>query len=126
MNRLTDVVVGYGLDDVTILEVEVDQMWGVLLGRHDPPHLPQSPFLALQEIAVAYLGRALEMDTQILRRQREPKDSPEHVATGSALQKFRTGDLANFIILCRKAADLGSRRMTELQMLHSQSTTGSY
>lgn len=120
-DRLTDVMVGYGLDDVTVLEQEVDQMWDTILGRRDAPELPNSPHLALQEIATAYLGRALEMDTKILRAERNGA-----VQRGSQLQKFRTGDLANLIVLCRKAADLGSRRLTEIGMIHAESTRSSW
>ena len=124
--RATDITVGYGLAHIDELEAEVDWMWGVLVGRHDMPILPQSPHLALQEVATAYLGRALEMDTLILRGERKHKDDPNHIAKGSLLQKFRTGDLANLIVLCRRCADLGSRRLTEFQMMHDQDSRSSW
>jgi len=119
--RLTDVLVGYGLAPVEELYTEIYEMWDVLLGRRDAPALPQSPYLALQEISTAYLGRALEIDGKILRAEAE-----KEVEKNSPLQKFRTGALADFIVLARRAADLGSRRLTEFQMLHEESTRSSY
>jgi hypothetical protein len=114
--RLTDVLTGLGLDHVDVLAQELDEYWDTLLGRTEPPNLPHHPYLALQEIAVAYLGRALEMESLILRGERKGA-----IAKGSELQKFRTGELANFIVLARKAADLGSRRLTEIQMITDHS-----
>jgi hypothetical protein len=39
---------------------------------------------------------------------------------GSALYKFRTGELRSFIELSKRASELGSRRLTQEQLLHDQ------
>jgi hypothetical protein len=110
---LSNVNLAMGLAELSRLEAEVDYMWDVLVGRKDAPRLPQSPFLALQEIAVAFLARALEIDALIHRGLRN-----KEIASKSPIDNFRLHDLANLIVLCRKAADLGSRRLTEASMLH--------
>lgn len=111
----TDVPVGRGVHDfdVVALQAECDHMWDVLLARKTPPELPHSPFLNLQEIAVAYLGRALELDG-LIQRAVDNKDIPKN----HPANQFRLHQLANLIVLARKAADLGSRRLTEFALLH--------
>jgi hypothetical protein len=39
---------------------------------------------------------------------------------GSPLYKFRTGELRSFIELSKKCAELGSRRLTQEQLLQQQ------
>lgn len=111
--RLSDVPVGYGLLPVEDLKAEIQEYMDILLGRLDPPIT--SPYLALAECATAYHSRALEIEAQIHAGERE-----KEIARGSALNKFRTGELRSFIALAKKAAELGSRRLTQEQLLHQQ------
>lgn len=84
-------------------------MVDVLLGRVEPPI--QSGTLTLMEVAEAYHARACEIT---LRIQRMENDGVE--PRGSAAYKFRTGELRTFTDLCSKAIELGSRRLTALQV----------
>jgi hypothetical protein len=60
------------------------------------------------EVATAYIARAFEIEMLLLQLEHEG----DH-----ALQKFRTGPLRSFIDAARKMVDLGSRRLTQEQML---------
>lgn len=84
-------------------------MLDVLMGRVEPP---VNGKLALMEVAEAYHARASEITMRILRMETDGA-----VLRGHKLYKFRTGELRTFIDLCSKAIDLGSRRLTEEQML---------
>lgn len=84
-------------------------MWDVLLGREDPPI--QSGVSTLMEVADAYFARANEISSLILRAIHN-----EHLSKGGAHDKFRTGELRNFIEVAKRAADLGSRRITARQL----------
>ena len=82
----------------------------VLTGNAPPP--VRSPYLEMMEVATAYLARGLLMDALILQAERDGR-----IERGSAWQKFRTGELDRFLSMCRRAADLGSRRLTQEQVL---------
>lgn len=110
--RLTDVQTRMGLPDVEDLREEFLHYSHVLLGREPSP--VASPYLALQEVATAYHSRACEVEMLIHYAEHEGV-----VARGSALYKFRTGPLASFISLSKRCAELGSRRMTQEQLLYS-------
>jgi len=85
----------------------------VLLG-HEPSPL-QSPYLGLQEVATAYLARAYELDMLI----HHAEDSGE-VRRGTPYYRIRTGVLRTFIDMARKLADLGSRRLTQEDLITRQ------
>jgi hypothetical protein len=108
--RLIDIETAMGLDTVEHLWAELQGYVDVLLGRVPSPI--DSPYLSMMEVAVAYYARAQEMDMRIHAAEREGI-----VAKGSALFKFRTGELSAFIELARKCADLGSRRLTQETLL---------
>lgn len=110
---LSSVNVGLGLADVDELWEELEGYIDVLLGRAPSP--VNSPYLALAEVATAYYARGQEIDARIHAAEREGT-----ILRGSPLYKFRTGELRSFIELARKCADLGSRRLTQEQLLAQQ------
>ena len=111
--RLSDIPVGYGLESVDTLWEELQQYVDVLLGRADSPIT--SPYLALAECATAYYARALEIDAKIHAAERDGQ-----VMRGSPYYRFRTGELRSFIDLAKRCAELGSRRLTQEQLLEQQ------
>jgi len=111
--RLTEVPLKMGLPGVDELWDEIHGYVDVLLGRVDSP--VNSPYLAMGEIATAYYSRAQEIDMLIHSSERTGD-----VMRGSPLYKFRTGELRSFIELSKKCAELGSRRLTQEQLLHAQ------
>ena len=111
--RLNVVKVGESVKTADDLKDEVLDMFDVLLGRKDSPI--NSPYLSLAEVATAYYTRAQEIDALIHEAEREGT-----VIRGSDLQRFRTGALRSFIEASRKCAELGSRRLTQEQVLLAQ------
>lgn len=89
-----------------------------MLGRVSPPI--DSPYLALAEVATAYYARALEIDARIHAGEREGD-----IVKGSPYYKFRTGELRSFIELAKKVAELGSRRLTQEQLVADMRKTDS-
>lgn len=102
-----------GLPTVQELQHEVDGYMDVLLGREPSPI--DSPYLALMEVATAYFARANEIDILIHRGEREGV-----IFRGDDLYKFRTGELRSFLELSKKCAELGSRRLTQEELLTKQ------
>lgn len=82
----------------------------VLLGRAPSP--VHSPYLELMEVATAYHSRGREVEMLILTEEQNGR-----VIKGSNLYRFRTGQLDSFIEMARKCIDLGSRRLTQEQIL---------
>ena len=111
--KLTDVPTDVGIGTVEELYEELQGYWDILLGRELPP--VESPYLSLQEVSTAYYSRGMEIHAHILEGERARK-----VIRGSDLNKFRTGYLRDFCEVAKRAADLGSRRMTQEQLLHDQ------
>jgi hypothetical protein len=111
--RLLSIEIGLGLDDVDSLWDEIQHYMNVLLGREDSPI--DSPYLAMAEVATAYYARAQEIDAMIHAAEREGA-----IMRGSPLYKFRTGELRSFIELAKKCSELGSRRLTQEQLLTQQ------
>lgn len=112
-HKLTEVPVGDGLLDVDDLYDELIYYTDILLGREQPP--VESPYLSLCEVATAYYARALEMDMMIHNEERK-----RNVIRGHPLYQFRTGSLRAFIDMSKRMADLGSRRLTQEQLLADQ------
>lgn len=92
-------------------------MTDILLGREEPPI--QSGVLTLMEVADGYYSRAAEITMLIQKLEREGR-----VAKGSELYRFRTGELRTFMELTKRAADLGSRRLTAENLKNDQATYG--
>lgn len=111
--RLIDIKTGIGLPDVSELSDELQHYADVILGREEAEMV--SPYLGMQEAATAYYCRAQEIDMLIHRGERE-----KVVVKGSELYHFRTGELRAFLELSKRAAELGSRRLAQEQLLHDQ------
>jgi hypothetical protein len=93
--------------------IELQGYTSVLMGRVPPPI--NRGVMTLMEVAEAYYARGQEINMEILRKEREGL-----VTKGTALYRFRTGELRAFLELTKKAIDLGSRRITFEQMLYEQ------
>lgn len=96
--------------DVMTMRDEITEMTDVLLGRVDPPI--NHGLLTLQEVADAYFARASEMTMQLLDLEREGV-----IIKNSNGYKFRTGTLRVFMEMAKRAADLGSRRITHAALV---------
>lgn len=83
----------------------------ILMGRIPPP--VEAGDLTLMEVADAYFARGCEIQYQILKAEREGG-----VFKGHSYYKFRTGQLRTFLELSKKAAELGSRRLTQARLLY--------
>lgn len=75
----------------------------------------QSPYLELAEVATAYYARALEIDMLIHRLEDE-----REVLRGQPYYRIRTGVLRSFIDMSKRMADLGSRRLTQEDLITRQ------
>lgn len=115
--RLRAVQLGAYNATVTKMHLELQEMKDVLLGRTEPP--VHHGLLTLMEIADAYFARASEMSMRLLQLEREG-----HVMRGSKPYKFRTGELRVFMEMAKRAADLGSRRITYASLTVEAERTG--
>lgn len=108
---LRDIPVQRGVGTPEELQHEIEHYMDVLLGRIPPP----SDFgdLTLMEVADAYYARGMELTARI-----QAMESNGESFRGSAHYKFRTGPLRSFTDLARRAAELGSRRLTQARMLY--------
>ena len=66
-------------------------------------------------MATAYLARAYELDMLIHRAE-----ASGDVRRGQPYYRLRTGSLRSFIDMARKMTDLGSRRLTQEDLLSRQ------
>lgn len=107
-----------GLPALSSLVAEVHDMWDVLLGRMEPP-IPSRNVQALMEVADAYFARASEITAMIQRAEREGR-----LTRSDQYVKFRTGELRTFLDMAKRAADLGSRRITVRGMEIEAARTG--
>lgn len=107
---LREIEVGIDLPPVEELAQELREYTDVLMGRTHPPI--DAGVLTLMEVADAYFARASEIQTLILEKEREGD-----VFRGSVYYKFRTGELRSFLEMAKRAADLGSRRLTHQKHL---------
>jgi hypothetical protein len=114
--RTRTIAVGRGLPDVADMQAELDEYLDVLMGREDAP---VEGLMALFETADMYYARASEMDMMILRGEADGS-----IAKGSPHSKFRTGELRTFRELAKRAADLGSRRLTAITAEFERSRLG--
>jgi hypothetical protein len=108
--NLRAVPLGSGVPPITSMVEELQDMTDVLLGREQPPI--DAGHLTLMEVADAYFARASEMTMLLQQAEREGT-----ITKGSAHYKFRTGELRTFLELARRASELGSRRLTEEQLI---------
>lgn len=112
-------MMGEGLPNMSKLQEELLDMTDVLMGRVAPPAKLRGTTLALMEVADAYYARASEIKMQIHRLEREGR-----VMRGAPLYHFRTGELATFMEMAKRAAELGSRRLTDEQLAFEQERLG--
>lgn len=106
VRTLRAVPLGQGLPPIPDLMTEIEAMADVLLGRCPPPI--EAGHLTLLEVADAYYARAAEITMQIQKAEREGL-----VTKGSGFYRFRTGEVRTFMEMARRAADLGSRRLSD-------------
>lgn len=107
--RLRAVRLGEGMPSIPKMEEEIIDMTNVLLGRADAPI--NHGTMSLMEVADSYFARASEMTMLLQQAEREGT-----ITRGSAHYKFRTGELRTFMEMAKRAADLGSRRLTDEQL----------
>ena len=107
-------VSGLHVDDI---RNEIDMMTDTLHGRIEPP--VDHGTLTLMEVADAYYARSMEWTMQIHRLEADGL-----VKKGDALYILRTGELRDFSEMCKRAADLGSRRLTQESLIWEKSRTG--
>ncbi len=101
--------VGEGVPSIPQMMSELQDMTDILLGREVPP--VELGYLTLLETADAFFGRASELTMLLQQAEREGR-----VIRGSGHYKFRTGELRTFMEMAKRAADLGSRRLTQEQL----------
>lgn len=115
--RLRAVQVGEGVPVIPVMQSELQDMTDVLLGRVEPPI--DAGHLTLYEVADAYFARASELTMLLQSMERDGQ-----ITRGSAHYKFRTGELRTFMEMAKRAADLGSRRLTEEALLIERERLG--
>jgi len=103
--------VGRNLPDVEDLSDELKEYVDIILGR-EPAPIETVGYLALGELATAYYSRGKEIEMLIHEAERKGV-----VVRGSQLYQFRTGELRSFLEMAKRAAELGSRRLTQEQLL---------
>lgn len=116
---------GHGLPDVKKLRKELLSMTAVLMGRKPSP-LPMGR-LTLMEVADGYYSRAAEMKMLIQQMEADgliDRGSRKAGDNGDPLYQFRTGELSTFMEMAKRAADLGSRRLTEDQLRFEMESLG--
>ena len=106
-----------GMPTLEELEEEFFGYVDVLLGRQEPPI--DIGVLTLMEVSNAYLSRGIEVEMMILAAERN-----RDILRSNPYSKFRTGELRSFIELAKKAQELGSRRLTQAQLLAEAEKTG--
>ena len=116
--RLREIQTQAGLQPIEDMEAELEGYMDVLMGRVDPPI--SAGHLTLMEVADAYFARGCEMQFHILKAEREGA-----VFKGHSYYKFRTGELRTFLELTKRAADLGSRRLTQARLIHDMQNDAS-
>lgn len=109
--KLTEVPTGVNLPPPDEIRDELLGYCDVLLGRVAPPI--DSPYLGMCEVATAYYARACELDMLIHEEERSGK-----VIRGTGYYRLRTGALRSFLEMSKRMADLGSRRLTQEQVLY--------
>jgi hypothetical protein len=102
-----------GLPEPDEIYEELHYYCDVLLGRKSAPIT--SPYLGLAEVAGAYYARALEMDMLIHQGEAEGA-----IARGSKYYRLRTGSLRSFIEMAKRLCELGSRRLSQEDLLYRQ------
>lgn len=111
--RLTSVELPMGLPTYDKIIDELRGYCEVLLGHEDPP--VESPYLSLMEVATAYHARACEIEMLIFTGEQNGT-----IRRGDPHYRLRTGQLEAFKSMTRKMCELGSRRLTQEDLLTRQ------
>jgi hypothetical protein len=114
--KLRKFKVGEGLPNLTLLSNELQDYTDVLMGRVEPP---VQGVLSLMEVADTYFARASEIEMVIYRKVREGI-----ISRSNPYNQFRTQELRTFKELAKRAADLGSRRLTAEALDFQKQQTG--
>lgn len=115
--RLRAFKLGEGVPSIPQMVLEIQDMIDVLMGRNDPP--VELGHMTMMEVADGYFARASELTMDLQRLEREGR-----IMRGSAHMKFRTGELRTFMEMAKRAADLGSRRLTAAQLQYEMEQFG--
>ena len=115
--KLTDVELPYGLPSADALLDELQGYCDVLLGHDIPP--VEAPYLSLMEVAAAYHARACEIEMLIYTGEQNGS-----IKRGDPHYRIRNGQLEAFKSMTRKMFDLGSRRLTQEDLLTRQRIDG--
>jgi hypothetical protein len=107
-----------GLPTVAEMREEVQDMLDVLAGRKAPPI--DVGLHTMQEVADGYFARGAEWVVLIYDMEDEFDDLPKN----NEYTKFRTRQLRQFLEVCKKASELGSRRLTAEQIRLEQEIKG--
>lgn len=116
-SKVRELQVGQGLPELEDLEEELEGYMDVLMSRVPPPI--EAGVLTLMEVADAYYSRACEIQYLIQKAERSGA-----VFKGSNYYRFRTGELRAFQELTKRAAELGSRRLTQARLMHDMAKEG--
>lgn len=111
--KLTEVRLPTGLPTVDAIIDELQGYCDILLGRVEAPI--ESPYLTLMEVAAAYHARAREIEMLIYTGEQNGS-----IKRGDPHYRVRTGQLNSFIELSKKMFDLGSRRLTQEDLITRQ------
>lgn len=114
---LRDALVGAGIPNIDEIRNELDDYTDILMGREEPDQ--HYGFMSLMEVADAFYARAQELTMLIQRAEADGV-----VSKASPYYKLRTGELRTFAEMAKRAADLGSRRLSAAQLEHDQATYG--
>ncbi len=109
--------VGQGVPAIPQMMAELQDMTDILLGREVEP--VDLGYLTLMETADAFFARAAELTMLLQQAEREGR-----VTRGSSHYKFRTGELRTFMEMAKRAADLGSRRLTQAHLNYEMTKLG--
>ena len=111
--KLTEVQLPKGLPSYDNILDELQGYCDVLLGHAIPP--VASPYLSLMEVAAAYHARACELEMLIYNGEQNGT-----IKRGDPHYRIRTGQLEAFKSMTRKMFELGSRRLTQEDLLTRQ------
>ena len=111
--KLIEVPLPEGLPSYEDIINELHEYCDVLLGRAEPP--VESPYLGLAEVAAAYYARAREIEQLIYEGE-----NTDAIIRGSKYYRLRTGQLNSFIEMSKRLYDLGSRRLSQEQLITAQ------
>lgn len=100
---------GHGVVNLPDLKDEIDGYFDILTGRVSLP--VSNGILSLMEASVAMYVRVSEISAMIRRGEQEGT-----IVHNSSWYKFRIGECREFLDACKRAIELGSRRVTQAKI----------